>query len=74
MKKKTVITVEPISAKGPAAQMPLSPSKGGKTKMQTSSNTIALTIEIIAETSPLLRAVKKLEPKIENPAVKKTKE
>ena len=74
MKKKTVIAVDPISANGPAAQIPSSPRRGGKRKMQTNSKTNVRTREMTAEIKPLLRAVKKLEAKIEKPAVKKTKE
>ena len=57
-KKKAVIAEEPISAKGAAAQIPSACQRRGRVKTKRSSKPKVLTNEMIAETRPLLKAVK----------------
>lgn len=54
-----------------AAQMPSMPQKIGKISTAATWNTTVLRKEIVADTIPLLRAVKNEEPKILNPQSKK---
>ena len=63
MKRNPIVTNSAItSAAAMENQMPSTPSKAGKTIITMIWNTNVLKKEIIADTSPLFRAVKKEEP------------
>jgi len=62
---------ELISATTIASQIPLAPIRTGRTRIAPISKIKVLKIEITAETIPLLRAVKKAEPKIAIPLNRK---
>ena len=66
--------MESISPKAIAHQIPLFPRSGGNKNAKPIWNNNVRDIDIIADTVPLFKAVKKQEANIENPQNKNTVE